>query len=116
MSTEIYRMFRAFSDRTRLRTFHLLLDGEMCVGDLEEVLRVSQTTASRHLCYPREAGLVEVRRDGRSCLYSLAKARSGSHRGLLSCFEEVPDLRLDADRAERLAEVSGCCADPESTP
>ena len=30
--------FRAFSDRTRLRILHLLLDGELCVGDLVQVL------------------------------------------------------------------------------
>jgi ArsR family transcriptional regulator, arsenate/arsenite/antimonite-responsive transcriptional repressor len=111
---DINRMFRAVSDRTRLRTLHLLLGGEMCVGDLVEVLQLPQPSASRHLRYLREAGLVEVRRDGRWCFYSLAKAGSGFHRRLLeclgSCFGEVPELRADAERAGRLREAGGCCA------
>ena len=57
------RLFRAVSDRTRLRILHLLQDGELCVCDLVSVLRVPQPTASRHLAYLRRAGLVQVRKD-----------------------------------------------------
>jgi ArsR family transcriptional regulator, arsenate/arsenite/antimonite-responsive transcriptional repressor len=32
-------MFRAFSDRTRLRILHVLLGGELCVGDIVEILQ-----------------------------------------------------------------------------
>jgi len=114
MTVDPNRLFRAFSDPIRLRTLHLLLGGEMCVGDLVEVLRVPQPTASRHLKYLRESGLVEVRRDGRWCFYSLAEAEGGFHRRLLdclgSCFGEVPELRSDAERAGRLRETGGCCA------
>lgn len=117
MTTDINRMFRAFSDPIRLRTLHLLTGGEMCVGDLVEVLQVPQPTASRHLRYLREAGLVEVRREGRWCFYSLAEAGSGFHRRLLdclgSCFAEVPELRSDAERAGRLRETGGCCTAEE---
>lgn len=119
MTVGINRMFRAFSDPIRLRTLHLLLGGELCVGDLVDVLQVPQPTASRHLRYLREAGLVEVRRDGRWCFYSLSAPESGFHRRLLdclgSCFGEVPELRDDAERAERLRTEGGCCA-PDETP
>ena len=115
---DISRMFRAFSDPIRLRTLHLLLGGEMCVGDLVEVLQVPQPTASRHLGYLREAGLVRARRDGRWCFYSLTEPASGFHRRLLdclgSCFGEVPELNGDAERAGRLRATGGCCAAAES--
>jgi len=111
----INRMFQGFSDPLRLRILHLLRQGEMCVGDLVEVLRVPQPTASRHLRRLREAGLVEVRHAGRWCFYLLAAPASGFHRRLLdclgSCFEEVPELKADALRAARLRERGGCCAD-----
>ena len=112
-------MFRAFSDPTRLRILHLLVEGEMCVGDLVDVLRVPQPTASRHLRYLREADLVEVRKDGRWCIYSLSTAGTGFHRRLLdclgTCFGEVPDLRADAQRAQSLRKTGGCCATPEAS-
>ncbi len=114
----INRMFRAFSDPVRLRTLHLLRGGEMCVGDLVAVLEVPQPTASRHLRYLREAGLVEVRKEGRWCFYSLARPESGFHRSLIeclgSCFGEVPELRDDAARAGRLRQSGGCCAPVEA--
>jgi ArsR family transcriptional regulator len=105
-------MFRAFSDRTRLRILSLLNDhGEICVGDLVAVLNAPQTTVSRHLAYLRRAGLVTVRKDGLWKHYRLSPAESAFHRKLLgclgSCFEEVRELDRDRRRYERLRER--CC-------
>ncbi|MBI3092113.1 MAG: helix-turn-helix transcriptional regulator [Candidatus Tectomicrobia bacterium] len=109
----VNRMFRAFTDPIRLRILLLLREDEMCVGDLVEVLQVPQPTASRHLRYLREAGLVEVRKDGRWCFYSLTEARTSFHAKLLdclgSCFQEAPELEGDQARAKRLRMTGGCC-------
>ena len=72
---QINLIFRAFSDRTRLRILCLLTHDEMCVGDLVKVLQVPQPTASRHLSYLRRAGLVETRKNGLWVHYRLARAR-----------------------------------------
>ena len=56
------RMFRAFSDPTRLRILHLLAAGELCVGDIVSVLKVPPPTASRHFGYFRGAGLISPRK------------------------------------------------------
>lgn len=109
----IGRMFRAFSDATRLRALCLLREGELCVGDLVRILRLPQPTASRHLQYLRRAGLVTARREGRWMFYSLSRPRGAFHRKLLgclgSCFREVPDVRGDLARAGRLRRKGGCC-------
>ena len=44
-------MFRAFSDRTRLRILNMLRGGETCVCDLQRILDVPQPKVSRHLAY-----------------------------------------------------------------
>ena len=62
--TPIDLMFRAVSDRTRLRILHLLQKQELCVGDLVRILRVPQPRASRHLSYLRRAHLVRSRKAG----------------------------------------------------
>ena len=108
-------MFRAFSDRTRLRILRLLVDGEICVGDLVETLQLPQPTVSRHLAYLRKAELVEVRKDGQWVYYSLATAQS-SFQGKLyecleDCFGEVPELKADARRAKKVKRSGGCCPD-----
>jgi ArsR family transcriptional regulator len=106
-------LFRAFSDRTRLRILNLLRRGEVCVGDLVKVLGVPQPTASRHLAYLRRAGLVRTRKDGLWAFYSLAPARASFHKSLLAClgecFREVPDLAADQRRFASLRKSGGCC-------
>jgi len=107
------RMFRAFSDRTRLRILFLLQQGESCVNDIVDILEIEQPTASRHLGYLRRANLVRARRAGQWCYYSLAPAKEPFHKKLLEClsccFSEVPQLQADAKRAQKIRKVGGCC-------
>lgn len=111
-------LFQAFADRTRLRVLNVLREGELCVGDLVEVLDVPQPTASRHLAQLRDCGLVRTRKQGRWCFYSLAESESRFHKRLLSClaccFEEVPELAADLAVAKELRLQGGCC--PELPP
>jgi ArsR family transcriptional regulator len=106
-------MFRAFSDRTRLRILHILREGELCVGDLVGILRVPQAKTSRHLGYLRRSGLVRVREDGLWCFYSLAPAQNPFHRKLLeclvACFGDVAQIGRDACRARKVRKGGGCC-------
>jgi ArsR family transcriptional regulator len=106
-------MFRAFSDRTRLRILSLLLKKEFCVGDIVEILQVPQPRISRHLAYLRKSELVTVRRTGLWSYYSLATAETAFHKKLLSClgncFSEVPQIQADQTRAAEIKRAGGCC-------
>jgi ArsR family transcriptional regulator len=64
--------YKALADRTRLRILALLVDGEVCVCDIHDSLRLAQPTASRHLAYLRRSGLVEARREGTWMHYRMA--------------------------------------------
>jgi ArsR family transcriptional regulator len=109
----VNRMFRAFSDPTRLRILHLLAAGELCVGDLVTVLSVPQPTASRHLAYLRKASLISAHKKSYWTFYALAPARSPFHRKLLecldTCFRDAPELAKDTMRVKKLRERGGCC-------
>jgi ArsR family transcriptional regulator, arsenate/arsenite/antimonite-responsive transcriptional repressor len=104
-------MFRAFSDRTRLRILNLLVGGELCVCDLVTVLGVSQPKASRHLAYLRKSRLVVVRKQGLWSYYRLARPRDAFHRKLLdclaNCFHDVPELSKDAKLLAARGKI--CC-------
>ena len=106
------RLFRAFSDRTRLRILHMLRGGELCVCDLVSVLNVPQPKVSRHLSYLRRCRLVRVRKEGLWCYYELAPARNTVHTKLLeclaSCFQDVPEIRKDAVRLAKVRK-NQCC-------
>lgn len=111
--SEVDLMFRAFSDRTRLRILCLLYNREFCVGDIVEILRVPQPRISRHLAYLRRAGLATARKSGFWCYYSLTPAQTAFHEKLLSClgncFAQVPQIQTDLHRAAEIKNVGGCC-------
>src|SRR3954465_6626188 len=92
-------VFRAFSDRTRLRILNLLRGGELCVCDLISVLGAPQAKVSRHLAYLRRAGLVRARKEGLWSYYALIPAKGAFHLKLLEClaccFSDVPELSRD---------------------
>lgn len=106
-------MFRAFSDPIRLRILHQIHEGELCVCDLVEILKLPQPTVSRHLSYLRKAGLVNVRQDRSWNFYTLLPGRTQFHKKLLeclgTCFRDVPELAEDSKRARRIREKGGCC-------
>jgi ArsR family transcriptional regulator len=63
--------FKALADPTRLRITVLLSRGELCVCDLTEVLKLPQSTVSRHMSKLKSAGLVVDRRAGKWVHYKL---------------------------------------------
>jgi len=111
-------VFRAFSDRTRLRILSLLRDGELCVGDLVDVLKLPQPKVSRHLAYLRKAGLVSTRESGLWIFYRLAPSSSPFHHKMLeclgACYGDVPEISLDRQKARSLKTAGGCCPDKGS--
>ncbi len=114
MDDRVELIFRAFSDPTRLRILHMLLNEEKCVGDIVQVLKMSQPKVSRHLAYLRRSKLVVARRQGLWIHYGLAKPKTRFQKNLLaclqSCFAGVPEIRADRLRAARLKKKGGCCA------
>jgi ArsR family transcriptional regulator len=115
-ANRVDKMFRAFSDRTRLRILSLLRAGELCVCDLVRVIRAPQPTVSRHLAYLRRAGLVTARKDGLRMYYELAPAKSDFHRKLLECLAccfsaDVPELARDAKSLASVCRDKRTCCD-----
>jgi len=68
---DLAAMFDAFADPTRLKLLCCLTRGEMCVGDLAEMLAVSPSAVSHQLRGLRALHLVRTRRDGKSIYYAL---------------------------------------------
>ena len=63
--------FQALGDPSRVRLVWSLSKGERCVGDLAELLEMSQPAVSHHLRTLRNLRLVRVRKEGRTSFYSL---------------------------------------------
>lgn len=76
-------VLRALADPTRQKLLQLLLSEELNVGELVEVLRIPQSTVSRHLSVLRAASMVQDRRNGTAVLYR-ASERTADGRNLRS--------------------------------
>lgn len=63
--------FHALSDPLRLQVLELLKQRELCVCELCECLKVTQSKLSFHLKALKEAELVRARQEGRWIYYSL---------------------------------------------
>jgi len=65
---------KALSDPIRLRIVLLLqAEGELCVCDLMAVLKLPQSTVSRHLAYLKRSCWVDIRRQGVWMYYQLSR-------------------------------------------
>ena len=69
---ELAELFKVFGDSTRIRILYVLLEAEVCVCDLAEVLKMSQSAISHQLSILKRSRLVKFRREGKSIFYSLA--------------------------------------------
>jgi len=64
-------VFKALGDDNRLRILNILRYNELCVCDIEEILAVTQSNASRHLNKLKNIGLITFRKKSQWVYYRL---------------------------------------------
>lgn len=69
------RFAKAIADDTRQKIMGLCCCCWLSVGEIVEKSQVSQPTVSHHLAILREAGLVNVRHEGKQTFYALNQER-----------------------------------------
>ena len=65
-------LFKTFGDSTRLRILTALSVQELCVCDIADLLRMTQSAISHQLRVLKQQELVRFRREGKTVFYSLA--------------------------------------------
>jgi DNA-binding transcriptional ArsR family regulator len=91
--------FELVAEPTRRRILDLLRERARPVGELVNLLGLSQPGVSKHLRLLREAGLVQVRRDGQRRWYELDPEPLAEVDEWLEPYRELWEDRLD--RLER---------------
>ena len=66
---------KALADPTRQEIMELICCREMSVGDIVDAVGVSQPTVSHHLAILRDAGLVNIRSEGKQTFYTLNQGK-----------------------------------------
>jgi ArsR family transcriptional regulator len=93
MIEKVEKILKALGDRSRLRIINMLGEKSLCVCEITEVLKLSQSTVSGHLRVLKDAGLVEDEKDGLWVEYHLCRDEQFNS-GIL-------DLVLDALESDR---------------
>ena len=99
--------FKALSDETRVRIMALLFHhGHLCPCEVEQLLGITQSKASRHLRYLRNAGLLEDRREGLIVNYHLPADPSPDTAALLGFLQNLlKDRVIVPDSAPLLVQI-----------
>lgn len=106
-------MFKALADESRLRTFNVLRQGELCVCQITELLQLAPSTVSKHMSILRQAGLVESRKEGRWIYYRLTDFPNGtSGSGIRTLLhKQLPNSEQEDSDIKTIQQILRC--DPE---
>ena len=106
-------MTKALSDKTRVRIFKMLQQKKMCVCEVQAVLGMAQSTASKHLKMLEDAGLIMRTKDGLWVNYQIDRHSHNPHAGpiisyLCSVLDDDRQVRVDAQKAARANRLELC--------
>lgn len=71
---DLSELFKMFGDSTRIKIINVLLDEELCVGDIANRVNASQSAISHQLRILKSAKLVKYKKVGNLIYYSLDDA------------------------------------------
>ena len=112
---EFSLIFKALSDKTRLRIINLLIRSglELCVCEIVDALDEAQYKISKHLKELKFAGLVEEKKEGRWVNYSLVSSHDQFKKFLFKAIASVSDNIIAKDetrlKARLLLRQNGQC-------
>ncbi len=115
MLKDLEKALKAAADETRLRILKMLEPGPLCVCQIVQALRLSQSTVSKHLSILGGAGLVSDERRGKWTFYRLGKPAAAESRRLLAvvraCAGTDPKVAKDLQKAEseKVRSLPSCC-------
>lgn len=100
---ELLNIFKALSDKTRLRIIKILEHGELCVCDIVAALEMVQPKVSFHLRVLKKAGLIKDRKQGKWMHYRLDESDIFKRFITVSVIEKISDtmVKEDHERLER---------------
>jgi ArsR family transcriptional regulator len=68
---DIIKIFKALSDKNRIRILLMLTRKPLCVCEIQDILKVTVSTVSKHLSILRDVGFILDEKDGKWVNYRL---------------------------------------------
>ena len=104
---KLTKTFQALSDTNRLRILKMLEIRPLCVCEITEILKLANSTVSKHLSILREAEFISDEKEGKWVNYFLNKSRDDQYvTKLLPLISDwIPDDKIISDDRKRVKSV-----------
>lgn len=104
----LINILKAISDETRMRILNVLKDGDLCVCEIEVILDISQSNASRHLNKLTNAKILEYYKVAKYVYYKINKDTINEYDFIINIIEkQAPKLYQFVIDNERLKKYKG---------
>ncbi|WP_346885818.1 metalloregulator ArsR/SmtB family transcription factor [Clostridium sp. UBA4395] len=105
-------IFKALSEESRLRILMLLMHDEMCVCEIEECLKMTQSNVSRHLTTLRKCGILDGYKRAQWMYYKISEDFKKEHKYLWLYLEEKlkesPDYENESEKCHSCKSKNMC--------
>ncbi len=112
---DLMQILKALSEETRVRILNLLMVSELCVGEIEYLLNINQSNASRHLTALKNASLIIYEKKAQWIYYRInidALEQYSFVKNLLENQLQAMDLyNKDKERLKQYKESGKVCSD-----
>lgn len=105
-------IFKALAEESRLRILAILMEGELCVCEIEECLKMTQSNASRHLTALKNSGVVDSYKKAQWTYYKVSDKFKEENQDLwhylVKKFKELPTYQKDLDECQNCKQQCLC--------
>ncbi|QAA32774.1 ArsR/SmtB family transcription factor [Clostridium manihotivorum] len=112
---DLIQVMKALSDETRMRILNLLKDGDLCVCELEVLLDINQSNASRHLNKLTTSKIVDYYKVAKYVYYKLNEDTIKEFPFLKEIIEEhamkLKQCSIDYERLKKYKDSKLSCDD-----
>lgn len=104
---KLAKTFQALSDTNRIRILKMLEVRPLCVCEITEILKLANSTVSKHLSILREADFILDEKEGKWVNYFLNKSEKNEYiTKLLSLISDwIPEDKIIFDDRKRVESV-----------
>ncbi|CEP80581.1 metalloregulator ArsR/SmtB family transcription factor [Paraclostridium sordellii] len=110
---KIVQILKALGDETRIKIINILRNGPLCVCEIEAILEITQSNASRHLNKLMNANLVTYYKEAKYVYYKLNEDTLNEYSFIKSILEDGLEkeekLKLDYDILVNYKEAGLTC-------
>lgn len=112
---DLLQVMKAVSDETRIRILNILKDGDLCVCEIEILLDINQSNASRHLNKLTNAKILEYYKVAKYVYYKINTDTIQEYTFLKDIFEnetlKLEQCNKDYEKLKKYKESGFTCED-----